>query len=89
MICGGQESNTIYSTGIKVPGPPSNLYLNESKETSLTISWTPFDSLPSKLVTAYHIYVDLNKSFDTSVRKYYLKAVHSSFKVDFNKVEFF
>ena len=71
-ICGGKSSNTVYSTGIKVPGPPSNLYLNQSKEDSLSISWTPFNSLPSNFVTGYHIYVDLNKSFDTSVRKIFL-----------------
>ena len=66
-ICGGDISNTVYSTGIKVPGPPSNLYLNQSKEDSLSISWTPFNSRPSKFVIGYHIYVTLNKSFDTSV----------------------
>ena len=67
-ICGGEASNTVYSTGVKVPGPPSSLHLNSSTENSLSISWTPFSSRPSKFVIAYHIYVALNKSFDNSVR---------------------
>ena len=66
-ICGGESSNTVYSTGVKVPGPPSNLHLNQSNENRLSISWTPFSSRPSKFVTGYHIYVALNKSFDRSV----------------------
>ena len=68
-ICGGETSNTVYSTGVNLPGPPSNLRLTESKETSLSISWKPFDPKSrSKYVIGYHIYVALNKSFDTSVR---------------------
>ena len=69
-ICGGESSNTVYSTGVKVPGPPSNLHLNQSNENRLSISWTPFSSRPSKFVTGYHIYVALNKSFDRSVGIY-------------------
>ena len=67
-ICGGEESNTVYSTGVNLPGPPSSLQLTESKETSLSISWEPFDPKSrSKYVVGYHIYVALNRSFDNSV----------------------
>ena len=67
-ICGGEESNTVYSTGVNLPGPPSSLQLTESKETSLSISWEPFDPKSrSRYVVGYHIYVALNRSFDNSV----------------------
>ena len=68
-ICGGERSNTVYGTGVNLPGPPSSLQLTLSKETSLSINWKPFDPKSrSKYVIGYHIYVALNKSFDTSVR---------------------
>ena len=49
-----------------VPGPPTNLQLNETKENSFSISWDSPDA-PDDFVTEFHIYAELNKTFDTFV----------------------
>ncbi len=63
--CGGSESNSVYATGINVPRAPRNLKLEKSTENSLTIKWShPDANLPKDFITDYHIFVNLNDSFD-------------------------
>jgi hypothetical protein len=49
-----------------VPGPPWNLQVNETKENSLSISWSAPDA-PEDFVTEFQIYAELNKTFDSFV----------------------
>lgn len=39
MSCGGDETESIFETGSKVPGPVKFLSIQEATEDKLTISW--------------------------------------------------
>jgi hypothetical protein len=41
--------------------------VNETKETSLSISWSSPEA-PEDFIQEFHIYAELNKTFDTFVR---------------------
>ena len=47
-VCGGFEASNIYSTDVKVPGPPDNLKLIKATETSLKIKWFRPKYAPTK-----------------------------------------
>ena len=71
-VCGGELKNSVYETGVRVPGPPSTLKLEKAEENSLKIRWSEpkySSSLNSKddFITQYHITVTVSKSFDKSV----------------------
>jgi endothelial-specific receptor tyrosine kinase len=65
-VCGGSLSNSVYFTGVKVPGPPTSLKLEKATETSLLIKWSSPEEGPKDFITDYHIQVYVNFSYDPS-----------------------
>lgn len=65
-VCGGESTNSVYMTDIKVPGPAKNLTLSGFDMTSLSVQWAPPGG-PKHFVKSMHVFVSLKKSFDPRV----------------------
>jgi hypothetical protein len=52
--------------------------VNETKENSLSISWDSPD-VPEDFITEFHIYAELNKTFDTFVSEFQLCLVFKNY----------
>ncbi|TRY75642.1 hypothetical protein TCAL_04584 [Tigriopus californicus] len=76
-ICGGESAISVYSTDVKVPGPPGSLELVETEMTSLGIRWEPAKT-PEDFVTDYHVFVEMLRSFDHKNQKFTSKHLQLS-----------
>ena len=61
--CGGEESNSVYRTGVRVPGPPGSVTVSGMTEDSLTVGWEAPES-PNGEVTNYRVVISPGQSFN-------------------------
>lgn len=75
--CGGSSSNSVFSTGFKVPGPPKSVELVRKTTESLYVQWTPPES-SNGVITEYKIQVSLNFSYHPDQRRFSTKLLRFS-----------
>jgi len=75
--CGGASSNSVFSTGFKVPGPPKSVELVRKTTESLYVQWTPPES-SNGVITEYKIQVALNYSYHPDQKRFSSKLLRFS-----------
>jgi len=75
--CGGSSSNSVYSTGFKVPGPPKSVDLVRKTAKSIYVKWTPPES-SNGVITEYKIQVSLNFSYHPDQKRFLPKLLKFS-----------
>ena len=59
--CGGQDSNSVYRTDVRVPGPPASLRVDNMTDSSLELAWLAPVS-PNGGLRKYQILVSIGQS---------------------------
>ena len=75
--CGGESSNSVFSTGFKVPGPPASVELVSKTSRSLYVRWSPPES-QNGVITEYSIQVSVNFSYHPDYKRFPFKSLKFS-----------
>ena len=73
--CGGAESNSVYRTGVRVPGPPGELVITGVTEDSLQVGWAAPES-PNGEVTNYRVVISPGQSYNKHRARVRDKAIN-------------